>query len=148
MKASRPDDDTIVEEIRIRGAAERIFDALTRPEELLKWWGTKGKFQTAYAECDVRLGGKWRMHVRGADGRMNIVAGEYRRIERPRFLEFTWIREEEDAVETLVRWELEEEGGVTKVRVTHSGIVTEALRKRNSGWPMIVGLLRDYVEAK
>ncbi|HTV58007.1 MAG TPA: SRPBCC domain-containing protein [Verrucomicrobiae bacterium] len=149
MKSGERSGDAIVEEIAIRGTAERIFDALTRPEKLMKWWGAEGRFKTAYAECELRPGGKWRMHVRGAGGGMNIVTGEYRRIERPRLLEFTWIREQEDAVETLVRWELEEErNGVTRVRVTHSGLATEALRKRNSGWPLIVALLRDYLEAK
>ena len=57
---------------------------------------------------------------------------------------FTWIRE--DAVETLVRWDLQEKDGVTTVRVTHSGLASEQLRTRNDGWPMILGLLHEYVE--
>jgi hypothetical protein len=30
--------------------------------------------------------------------------------------------------------------------VTHSGLITENLRARNSGWPLIVTLLRAYVD--
>jgi uncharacterized protein YndB with AHSA1/START domain len=59
---------------------------------------------------------------------------------------FTWIRETEDATETLVRWELAERDGVTTVRVMHSGLTTESLRNRNDGWPIILGLLQAYVE--
>jgi uncharacterized protein YndB with AHSA1/START domain len=31
--------DTIVKEIAIKAPAERIFEALTNPEQRLKWWG-------------------------------------------------------------------------------------------------------------
>jgi uncharacterized protein YndB with AHSA1/START domain len=74
------------------------------------------------------------------------VAGTYRQIERPRLLVYSWIREQEDATETVVRWDLEENDGVTHVRVTHSELKSESLRARNSGWPMILGLLQTYIE--
>jgi len=35
---------TIVQEITIKGPAERIFEALTNPDERMKWWGAEGKF--------------------------------------------------------------------------------------------------------
>jgi uncharacterized protein YndB with AHSA1/START domain len=147
MNPLNTSDDTIVQEIKVRGSAERIFEALTNPDQLVKWWGTEGKFQATHVECDLRPGGKWKMHVQGGGGTVSTVAGEYREIERPRLLVFTWIREQEHSSETLVRWDLEEKNGVTTVRVTHSGLTTESLRARNNGWPLIVGLLQTYVEA-
>jgi len=86
------------------------------------------------------------MHVREGGGTVSTVAGEYRKIERPRLLVFTWIREQENMPETLVRWDLKEKDGVTTVRLTHSGLTSESLRARNSGWPLIVGLLQSYLE--
>jgi uncharacterized protein YndB with AHSA1/START domain len=77
---------------------------------------------------------------------VSTVAGEYRKIERPRLLVFTWIREQENMPETLVRWDLEEKDGVTTVRLTHSGLTSESLRARNNGWPLSVGLLQSYLE--
>ena len=74
------------------------------------------------------------------------VHGEFRAIDPPRLLIFTWIREEEHHPETLVRWDLEETDGVTTVRVTHSGLTSERLRTRNSGWPTIVELLKTHLE--
>jgi uncharacterized protein YndB with AHSA1/START domain len=97
-------------------------------------------------ESDLRPGGKWRMRLIGGSGTEMVVSGEYRKIERPHLLVFTWIRETEDATETLVRWNLAEKDGVTTVRVTHSGLTSESLRKRNDGWPMILRLLQAYVE--
>jgi uncharacterized protein YndB with AHSA1/START domain len=147
MKSVKASDDAITQEIEIRRPAERIFDALIRPEELLKWWRAAGKFEVTKVESDLRPGGKWRMHVHSASRNAVLtVAGEYRAIERPHLLAFTWIREQEDKTETLVEWSLEETDGVTRVRVTHSGLNTEALRDRNSGWPLIVTLLKAHIE--
>jgi uncharacterized protein YndB with AHSA1/START domain len=146
MNLTSASDDTIVQQITIRGSAERIFDALTRPEELVKWWGVAGKFQVTRMEADLRTGGKWRFIVATPVGTGVAVAGTYRQIERPRLLVYSWIREQEDATETVVRWDLEENDGVTHVRVTHSELKSESLRARNSGWPMILGLLQTYIE--
>jgi uncharacterized protein YndB with AHSA1/START domain len=146
MNSTATKDEAIVQEIAIRGSAERVFDALTSPEELVKWWGVTGKFQLTGMESDLRPGGRWRFLV-SARGGTNVVSGEYRVIERPRLLVYTWVREE-DAAQTVVQWELEENLGVTHVRVTHSGLATESLRARNDGWPMIVGLLQAYVEER
>jgi len=139
-------DDTIVQEITIKSPAERIFEALINPDELAKWWVVAGRFEVTHMESDLRPGGKWRMRVMGGDGTESTVAGEYRRIDRPRLLVYTWIRDEENTPETLVRWDLEEKDGVTTVRVTHSGLMSESLRARNDGWPLILNLLQAYGE--
>jgi uncharacterized protein YndB with AHSA1/START domain len=83
----------------------------------------------------------------GMGGRPFIVAGEYRRIERPRLLVFTWLPDwYENATETLVQWDLEEKDGVTRVRLTHSGLASESSRTSHRGWPQILGWLQAYVE--
>jgi uncharacterized protein YndB with AHSA1/START domain len=81
---------------------------VTSPKELVEWWGVAGKFQVTKMESDLRPGGKWRMYLTAGDGTETTVAGEYRKIDRPWLLSFTWIREQEDLPETLVRWDLEE----------------------------------------
>ena len=144
-------DDEIVQEVTIKAPAERIFGALTKPDELLKWWAAEGKFQLVHAECDLQPGGRWLMHLVGkcaAESPVSTVYGEFRDIQPPHLLTYTWIRENEDYPETLVRWDLEEKDGYTTVRVTHSGLVSENLRARNSGWPVIVQLLEAYMETQ
>jgi uncharacterized protein YndB with AHSA1/START domain len=148
MNAATLSSDSIVEEVTINASAERIFEALTNPTELLKWWGSEGKFQAVRVECELRPGGRWLIVSEGncTTGKTSRVTGQYREIDRPRLLTFTWVRDEEDGVETLVRWELEERCGVTTVRLTHSGLNSESLRARNDGWPLILGLLHAYVK--
>ncbi len=127
---------------------ERIFEALTNPTELLKWWGSEGRFQAVRVECELRPGGNWEIVIQGdcKTGKSARVAGQYREIDRPRLLTFTWVRDEEDGIETLVRWELDERAGATTVRLIHSGLSTESLRARNDGWPLILRLLHAHIE--
>jgi uncharacterized protein YndB with AHSA1/START domain len=149
MKAVNIVDDAIVQEVTIAGSAERIFDALTKPEVLLKWWHAEGKFRVTHVESDLRVGGRWLMRVEGSCGPASsctIVTGTYLLIRRPIQLIFTWNREEEESPETTVQWDLEENSGTTIVRVTHSGLTSDALRNRNGGWPMIQQLLKGYIE--
>jgi len=139
--------DTIVQEITIKGSAERIFAALTDPQERTKWWGgPEGKFKLTSFESDLRPGGNWIMRF-DAYGKVVTIHGVYRKIESPRLLIFTWLPDwYENATESLVRWDLEERAGVTIVRLTHSGLLTEAARENHRGWPQILGWLQAYVE--
>ncbi|MGH9608420.1 MAG: SRPBCC family protein [Bryobacteraceae bacterium] len=139
--------DTIVQEITIRGSAEEIFQALTNPAQLVQWWGSEGRFETKQVESDLRPCGKWSMSGAGMGGKPFHVSGEYREIERPRLLVFTWLPNwQGDATESVVRFELEETGSITKVRLTHSGLTTESSRNSHKGWPQILAGLQTYVE--
>jgi uncharacterized protein YndB with AHSA1/START domain len=139
--------ETIVQEITIRGPAERIFEALTNPDQRVKWWGSEGRFQATHMESDLRPGGRWMMQGIGMGGRPFTVVGTYHDIERPRLLVSTWLPDwQGDSTESLVRFELDEKAGVTTVRLTHSGLTGERSRGSHQGWPQILSWLRGYVE--
>jgi uncharacterized protein YndB with AHSA1/START domain len=96
-------------------------------------------------ESDLRPGGKWMMRGIGY-GKPVSVLGEYRQIERPRLLVFTWVPDwQQDATESLIRFELEEKEGVTTVRLTHSGLTSEASRDHHKGWARILAWLQAYI---
>ena len=61
--------DAIVQEITIKASAERIFEALTNPDQRVKWWGSEGRFQTTHMESDLRPSGRWAMRGIGMGGR-------------------------------------------------------------------------------
>ena len=141
--------DTITAEVTINAPAERVFAALTDPEKRVKWWGREGRFKATHMESDLRPEGKWLMRGIGVGGTPFTVHGVYRQIQRPRVLVFTWLPSwQENAVETLVRFDLEEKDGITAVRVTHSGLTTETLRKQHSGWPELLTSLRTSMEPR
>src|SRR5438128_8565437 len=68
---------------RIFNAPRRlIFDALTRPELLERWFGPRGR-SLVVCEVDLRVGGAWRFVLRGPDGRDMGMRGVYREIVPP-----------------------------------------------------------------
>jgi uncharacterized protein YndB with AHSA1/START domain len=136
----------IIQEITIAASANRIFEALTDPDQRKAWWGAEGRFQATHVESDLRVGGKWLMSGTGLGGRPFTVKGEYRAVEPPRLLAFTWLPSwQPNASESLVRFELFEKNGVTTVRLTHSGLTPEGAQA-HQGWPQILGWLKAYVE--
>jgi uncharacterized protein YndB with AHSA1/START domain len=147
MTTTAPPVDSIVEEITINASAERVFEVLIDPAQRVKWWGRQGRFETTNAESDLRPGGRWMMSGTGM-GRPFKVEGVYRIVDRPRVLAFTWNPSwDTNATETLVRFDLAEQNGVTSVRLTHSGFAAQASRDAHQGWPQILGWLKAYAEA-
>jgi uncharacterized protein YndB with AHSA1/START domain len=68
--------------------AALVFDALTTPELVKRWWG----FETAewlVCEIDLREGGRWRYVIREKDDIEVGFHGEYREISRPHRLVWT-----------------------------------------------------------
>jgi len=110
-----------------------------------QWWGGAGMFHTTRMESDLRVGGAWLQSGTGRDGGPFTIRGEYRVVERPRVLAFTWLPSwQPDAQASLVRFDLEERDGVTTVRLTHSGLTPQA-RQIHRGWPQILAWLKTYV---
>lgn len=140
--------DTIVQEVTINAPAERVFAAFTNPSERVIWWNPPdGRFRTTDMESDLRPGGKYLMRGTRQDGSAFTIRGEYRAVERPALLVFTWLPDwQGDATESLVRVEFAEANGVTLVRLTHSGLTTDRSRTSHRGWPQLLTLLRTYVD--
>lgn len=47
---------------------EEIFDALSNPERLARWWGPSG-FSNTFHQFQFTPGGKWSLVMHGPDGR-------------------------------------------------------------------------------
>ena len=146
--AVTPDQDAVVADIHISAPAERVFLAITDPRQLLQWWGQSNMYRTTEFTVDLRDGGKWRSSGVGADGKSFEVEGEYREIDPPYRLVYTWRPTWMNGAETLVRWELSEEGKGTRVRVHHSGFAgaVEPLKAHGSGWARILDWVQAYIE--
>ena len=139
--------NTIVEEVQIRATAERVFEALTNPDQRVQWWTAGGRFRATHMQSDVRPGGRWMMRGIGVGDKPFCVDGEYRDVERPRLLVFTWRPDwRGDATETMVQVDLEEKDGITMVRLMHSGLTSESARASHRGWPELLTSLQMYVE--
>lgn len=89
-----------------------VFDALTKPELLKRWYGPNG-WSLDVCDIDLKVGGKWRFVVRRPDGKAIGQYGAYREIVPGERLVNTESWEDWDAGETLVTTDLVEQGGKT-----------------------------------
>ena len=76
--------------------------------------------------------------------------GEILELDPPHLLVYTWFGNWHDnqALRTVVRWELTPDSGGTHVKVTHSGLAQEdaARKDYSSGWPGVLEKLKKFVE--
>jgi uncharacterized protein YndB with AHSA1/START domain len=123
---------TLVVRRAIRAPAERLFDAWTRPEQLVQWWGPKGA-HCPHAEVDLRVGGRYRIGNQFGDGPVIWISGQFEAIDRPVELVYSWTIEPAAAERVTVRFQ--EDGGVTEVVLVHERIADAASRDRHAqGW--------------
>jgi uncharacterized protein YndB with AHSA1/START domain len=114
---------------------ERVFRAWTTPEEMKKW-KAPGPMTTPLAEVDLRVGGRYRVHMREPDGALHRLVGVYREVDPPRKLVYTWSWEESpEQGETLVTVEFLDRDGATEVVLTQELFPSDDVRSRHEhGW--------------
>ena len=59
VRSATPTKQLVIERI-LKASPERVFDAFTDPEQLMKWWWPNG-FTCPAAEVDLRVGGRYRL---------------------------------------------------------------------------------------
>jgi uncharacterized protein YndB with AHSA1/START domain len=118
----------------IRASAERIFEAWTRPEHLLAWWGPR-PVKCSGAQVDLRVGGRYRIDNAVPDGTTVVIEGEFREVEPPRKLVYTWRMGSAMPESSLVTVRFEPRGDSTEVIVVHEQVPNEAVRRSHEeGW--------------
>lgn len=155
-----PDQNTVIAEVFIAAPPARVFQAISDPTQLPKWWGQPGLYHVTKSTMDVRPGGKWRSDGIGADGKAFYVEGEYLEVDPPRLLVHTWTGSYSPE-KTVVRWELtphsvhglhpngpKKSGTGTLVRVRQEGFAGNVVsaNAHSDGWKRVLGWLEAYVE--
>lgn len=109
---------------------ERVWEALTDPEEIRRWF-------TA-VRLQPREGGEVHLDF-GAEGEAN---GEILVWDPPRVLEHTWI----EGRRSVVRWELEPAGTGTRLVLTHSGLDRDGVADYGAGWQVFIDRLPVHLD--
>lgn len=91
-------------------ASTLVFDALTKPELIARWYGPPGSIEVC--ESDARPGGAWRF-VSTVRGRKVVQFGVYTEVNAPHRFVRTERWEDWDPGETLVVVDLAERNGTT-----------------------------------
>ena len=156
-----PDNNVVMAEVFIAAPPERVFHAISNPDQLSLWWGQNGLYRITERSADLRVGGKWSSAGQGADGTSFRVEGEYLEIDPPRRLVHTWIASYMGELRTVVYWDLvpqavhglhpsgpKKAGTGTLVKLRHEGFAgnAQAAIGHGDGWKRVFGWLIAYVE--
>ena len=113
---------------------QRVYDAWTKADQMKKWVGP-GPMEAVVAEADVRVGGKYRIHLRNPNGTEHRAIGEYRVVDPPKKVVYTWTWETmPDVVDTIVTVEFHERGNKTEIALRHDGLTAEQKKPHEDGW--------------
>lgn len=97
---------------------ERVFEAMTKPEHVEKWWGRLGEgYSVPVCEIDLRPGGAWRFVNRHPHGEATFY-GEYREIVPPSKLVYTEIFADYPDTVSLITALFTQEGKKTRYTAT------------------------------
>lgn len=136
--------DRLVIRRLIPAPREDVFAAWTDPESI-KHWMCPGDIVTAEAQLDLRVGGSFRIVMKGR-GREVEHTGEYRVIARPSKPAFTWVSRHTNFQPSLVTIELFDRSDQCELVLTHERLPgTEAVEAHRSGWKQIADRLAAHL---
>jgi uncharacterized protein YndB with AHSA1/START domain len=159
--AITPDHETLEAEIFVAAPPERVFQAITDPNQMPRWWGQSGMYRITDCQVDLRPGGKWHSIGVGADGTPFRVDGEYLEVDPPRLLVHTWKPSFSQIDQTVVRWELEprpvhnlqtrgpqKTGTGTALKLRHTGFAgnEQSAKDHGEGWKRVLSWMQAFVE--
>lgn len=127
---------------------DTVFEAWTSAEHARRWWYPRldGRpFACTSYEMDFRVGGRYRYCMRSPEGDDYWARGEYRTIERPKRLAFTFQWEREGSPLTLITVTFDEAGaGKTRLTFRQQGFADTAARDGHAeGWREVLDHLAD-----
>ena len=123
-------------ERKFKALPKQVFDSLTEPARLAKWWGPRG-FTIPAIVVDLRVGGSYRFTMQPPDGESFHLSGEFLEIHAPDRLSYTfrWDEPTPDDRETIVVLTLSALHEATELSLSQGTFATaERLELHRDGW--------------
>ena len=136
---------------------ELVFKAWTDPDQFKQWFGAAACDGASLrsVKVDARVGGKYRLQMRQANGEYFTSVGTYREVKPPERIVFTWEFEKDgsgdefgevEPPEMLVTVEFKARGKQTELILTHEKFATTQSRDgHNEGWNRCLNALGEFV---
>lgn len=143
LSVTTPSDTEIVLKREFNARRELVFDAWTKPELLMRWYGAQG-WNLVVCEVDLRVGGRWRFVSRGPGGEEMGQSGVYREVSAPQLLVSTELFDNQSYPgETLITHAFAERDGRTTITSTLRYASPKA-RDIVLSYPMARGVAQGY----
>ncbi len=124
-----------------------VWEAMTKPEYVRRWWNCMEGYDMPVCEIDLRIGGKWRYKIVDQQGKEVGFHGVYREIVPPRRLVNTETFDPFPDAETVISYAFEGRGQktlLTAVQQCGSKETRDAIIK--SGMEVGAALAYDRLE--
>ena len=131
----------------LRAPRALVFSAHIEPDQLAKWWGPHG-FTAPSVDLDPRVGGGYRIAMQPPDGDLFYLSGEFREVDAPNRLTYTFRLEDPDPDdrETVVTFSLFDLGESTRLIVDQGRFASEARRAlHEQGWTETLERLQEFL---
>lgn len=140
---------TILATVEIAAPPERVFQALTTGDELVRWWGSDDLYRTTRWVVDLRPGGAWRAEGKGRDGKPFTVGGSILEVDRPRKLVQSWKADWDGGNETTITFRFDAIDGGTRLTLRHEGFAgrPQSCEGHSNGWQRVLRWLAGYASA-
>ncbi|OUR80369.1 hypothetical protein A9Q83_01330 [Alphaproteobacteria bacterium 46_93_T64] len=147
---SEPGNDPIVVEGYFPASPERVFNAWTDPDIIIKWFGTAPNSLHS-AKIDLHLGGVWEFIKSKDDAKTIGFEGQYQEIKPGEQLIYSWCHvithadgERDASPYSRVEVNFKAKGKGTYVQLIHSAVRSEDARLGiGGGWNASFGSLLD-----
>lgn len=138
-----PADDEIRISRTFDAPARIVWEAVTTPEHIRRWWAPKSRGEMTECAVDLRVGGAWRFVMRTNGGMEVAFYGTYREITAPTRIVQTEIFAPFPDTIAIVTLTLTEEAGRTKL-VSRSVYPSKAIRDQVIASGMESGMRESY----
>src|SRR5687767_15456099 len=128
------DDSSIFFELNIVSSIEKIWEAWTNPNLILKWFGSDPKGKGLKAELDVRPGGYFEITFQDSDLTEHTCSGIYDEVRALSKLAFSWKWKDEPNVESFITLWLTPEGKSTRMQFEHKNLGSGSKHDYAKGW--------------
>ena len=126
----------------VNAPVEKVWNAWSNPEDIMKWNSASDDWHTPKAENDLRTGGKFLSRMEAKDGSWGFdFAGVYDNVEKFKVIEYTM------GDGRRVEITFKPNGNNTHVVESFDAEETNPVDMQRMGWQAIMDNFKKYVEA-
>ena len=154
----KPDHATLILKRLLDASAKQAYEAWTSPEHIRHWMRPEPGMTVPSARMDLRVGGKFRIQMRNPDGEYFTAVGEFREVQPPERLVYTWDWEKDgsgtefgevEGQTSLITVEFLKRGPQTELVFMHTRFATVESRDNHArGWSAALETFASFVESK
>ncbi len=155
-EVQKPDDATLVLRRLLKAPQERAFRAWTSPEHIQQWMRPEPGMVVPLVRMDLRAGGKFRIQMKNPEGEYFTAVGEFREVNPPERLVYTWDWEKDgggtdfgevEGKTSLITVEFLKRGEQTEFIMTHTRFATVQSRDGHAeGWTRALESFAEFLE--